>query len=112
MIDFSKVKVGDKVRLAAEGVVTMVDNHYATRPLRVRTGREWGSPGVWVYADQVVAHLPAPRPFVKGDRVKTKSSNNSNVHTFLAEVEDTAVCRTDSGYVITIGPMSNLEHVD
>ena len=70
-IDISKIKPGDKVTLVP---LEVAECDASNDPIRV-----WLGGGVWVTADQIAAHHPAPREIGVGDRVKASDGTVGTV---------------------------------
>jgi hypothetical protein len=70
MVDVSKIKAGDTVKL--EAIVVYVDHDDPQLPLRVR----WNDgESEWIKGRRVAEHVPAPRKFEIGDTVLSKNTS-------------------------------------
>jgi len=108
-IDVSKIKVGDVLLLRTVVMATDTgDTHF---PLRVKSDLESKVLGMWIHHSLIEKHIPTPRVFVKGDRVKSRRTS-ARAHTFITAVEEHAICRTDAGHIVAVCPMIDLQHAE
>lgn len=86
-IDLTKIKVGDKVRLGGEFEVGRAEID-AVRIVAASGGT------LWVYADMIAEHIPAPKQFAIGQKVKfTRNGNDFEVR---GQDGDTLLVRSPS----------------
>jgi hypothetical protein len=104
MIDVSKIKVGDTLEFVPVKV-EQVDARYGKFHV---VFPDLGK--LWFDASRFASHIPAPRPFEKGDRVTWGSGNV--VVDFVAEHDGRAVYFCPGSKTYGAEPLANVRHAD
>ena len=100
-IDLTNIKVGDKVRLGGEFEVGGAEID-AVRIVATSGGT------LWVYADMIAEHIPAPKQFAIGQRVLSRNGTEMEVR---GKDGDTCFLRAPSGRYYII-PAIDLTPID
>jgi hypothetical protein len=105
MIDVSKVNVGDELQLIPCKVVEVDRDNKAPFSVELPDGRL-----VWVCVDEIARHIPAPRPFEKGDKVTW--GDGATWWEFVAEYEGGAIIINPVTGALRNEPIDSIRHVN
>lgn len=89
-IDLTKIKAGDKVRLGGEFEVDRAEID-AVRIVATSGGN------IWMYADMIAEHIPAPKQFAVGQKVVTSSASLHVLIVLHQDGNDVMVRHSETG---------------